>query len=183
MSDEIDPDDIITPETGIAVDHLAALGEVTLWSAHLGDTVGRLVVALAKDDERGSGVVEPKGGFESQVKQARALLEHSPNARKMPDISRNLDAARVAMDRRNELVHGYWLPPMTSGERNPSIQVPARIGRPERRESVTVETVRALSTEIVRIDSQLWLQVGVVDGWIHYYPDERTWEMDAPEAV
>lgn len=162
-----DDEDYYSFDTGVGDEHLAALGELALWSARLSEIVDYLVRCLSKNDERRTQVVEPAGSFAQMVRQARGLLDHSPKARELPRLAAQLEAASACMERRNELVHGYWVDPGHEST-DPLVQIRARRSRPARQENVTVDSVRETSARIADLDRELWLSAGVIDGWIEH---------------
>lgn len=153
--------------TGLAADHLIALGQVAYWSARIDTTLPLLAAALirASDRPRTRKQAEVVGLTFSQIlKKTSGLVAELDGADQVRVLfERDASAVQKAMEDRNHLLHAYWL----RGPREPAM------AQRTRREGTTTTPFSAADVERVAVDlanlsDRLWLIYAVADGILEY---------------
>lgn len=153
--------------TGLAADHLIALGQVAYWSARIDTTLPLLAAALirASNRPRTRKQVEVVGlPFTSIFERTTALvaeLDAADQVRVM--FERDASAIRKTMEDRNRLLHAYWL----RGPREPAMAQRTRRG------GITTTPFSAADVERVAVNlanlsDRVWLIYAVADGILEY---------------
>lgn len=157
--------------TGLAADHLVALGQVAYWSARIDTTLPLLAAALIRTSPRAR---TPK---EAQVvgltfasiftKTSELVRELDPSEQIRILFERDAAAVKRAMEDRNHLLHAYWL----RGPREPAI------AQRTRREGTTTTPFSAADVErvavaLANLSDRLWLVYAVADGILEYLQTE-----------
>lgn len=153
--------------TGLAADHLIALGQVAYWSARIDTTLPLLAAALIRASDR------PRTPKQARVigldfssifaKTSSLVAELDPDDQIRVLYERDASAVKKAMEDRNHLLHAYWL----RGPREPAI------AQRTRREGTTTTPFSAADVErvavaLANLSDRLWLVYAVADGILEY---------------
>lgn len=153
--------------TGLAADHLIALGQVAYWSARIDTTLPLLAAALirASDRQRTRKQAEVVGLTFSQILEKTSALVAELGAADQVRVLFERDAIAIqkAMEDRNHLLHAYWL----RGPREPAM------AQRTRRDGTTITPFSAADVERVAVNlanlsDRLWLIYAVADGILEY---------------
>lgn len=154
-------------QTGLAADHLIALGQVAYWSARIDTTLPLLAAALIRASNR------PRTQRQAQVvgltfsaiftKTSALVAELDPTNQVRVMFERDAGAVKKAMEDRNHLLHAYWL----RGPREPAI------AQRTRREGTTTTPFSAADVERVAValadlSDRLWLVYALAAGILEY---------------
>lgn len=153
--------------TGLAADHLIALGQVAYWSARIDTTLPLLAAALihASDRPRTPKQAQVVGlTFSSIFEKTSALVaELDPADQVRVLFERDASAVKKAMEDRNHLLHAYWL----RGPREPAM------AQRTRKEGTTTTPFSAADVErvavaLANLSDRVWLVYAVADGILEY---------------
>ncbi|MBT1683783.1 hypothetical protein [Curtobacterium flaccumfaciens] len=158
--------------TGLAADHLIALGQVAYWSARIDTMLPLLAAALIRASDRPrtrKQAVVVGLTFSAIFKKTSALVaELQPTDQIRVLFDRDASAIRTAMEDRNHLLHAYWL----RGPREPAI------AQRTRREGTTTTPFSAADVEqvafaLANLSDRVWLIYAVADGIMEYQKEEE----------
>jgi hypothetical protein len=153
--------------TGLAADHLIALGQVAYWSARIDTTLPLLAAALirASDRPRTRNQAEVAGlTFSAIFKKTCALVAELDSADQVRVLfERDASAIQKAMEDRNHLLHAYWL----RGPREPAVAQRTRRGGTTTT-PFSAADVERVAVDLANLSDRLWLIYAVADGILEY---------------
>lgn len=152
--------------TGLAADHLIALGHVAYWSARIDSTLPLLAAALIRTSSRSFTAKEAQVQgmtFAAIFEKTTALIGElavDDQVRRM--FEEDANAIFAAMQDRNHLLHAYWL----RGPREPAIAQRTRKNGTTRTE-FTAADVEQIAVRLARLSDRLWLTYAIAEGILH----------------
>ncbi|MBT1673410.1 hypothetical protein [Curtobacterium flaccumfaciens] len=152
--------------TGLAADHLVALGHVAYWSARVDSTLPLLAAALIRTSSKSFTAKEAQvqgmtfTAIFEKTSELIGELAVDDQVRRM--FAQDADAIFAAMQDRNHLLHAYWL----RGPREPAIARRTRKNGTTRTE-FTAADVEQIAVRLATLSDRLWLTYAVADGILH----------------
>ncbi|WP_314451687.1 hypothetical protein [uncultured Microbacterium sp.] len=153
--------------TGLATDHLIALGQVAYWSARIDTTLPLLAAALirASNRPRTRKQAEVVGlPFSSIFEKTSVLVAELDAADQVRVLfERDASAIKKTMEDRNHLLHAYWL----RGPREPAMAQRTRRGGTTTT-PFSAADVERVAVDLAHLSDRVWLISAVADGVLEY---------------